>query len=118
MLDDDDDRKDDFEEDEDATGFEGVYIVDEDTARLLEVVVGMIHMLGNTQVDEAARDNCFVIAQELAERFGVPDDEIEVEEIIHGDEVLYKPRGGVMGDEPIPEDDEPEEGEAPAVDAE
>jgi hypothetical protein len=101
---------DDWEEDRDDEGeelesYEGVYIVDEDTARLLEVVVGMIHMLGNTQVDEVARENCHVIADELAHRFGVTEDEILVEEIIHGDEVLYKPRGGVMGDEPIPEED-------------
>lgn len=109
MHDDDDDREDDFDED-DSEGFEGVYVVDEDTARLLEVVVGMIHMLGNTQVDEQARDNCYVIAQELSERFGVPDDSMEVEEIIHGDEILYKPKGGVFGDEPL----EPEEGEAPS----
>ena len=109
MLEDDDDRDDELEDDEE--GFEGVYLVDDDTARLLEVVIGMIQMLGNTQVDELARENCMIIAQELAERFGIPDDEIVVEEIIHGDEVLYKPRGGVMGDEPIPED-EPEEPEA------
>ena len=114
MLEDDDDRDDDDYEEDDEAGFEGVYIVDEDTARLLEVVVGMIQMLGNTQVDETARENCYVIAQELAERFGVPEDEIEVEEIIHGDEVLYKPRGGVMGDEPIPEEDEEPEAEGPA----
>ena len=108
MLEDDDDRDDELEDDDD--GFEGVYIVDEDTARLLEVVVGMIHMLGNTQVDEAARENCHIIAQELAERFGVSEDSMEVEEIIHGDEILYKPKGGVFGDEPT----EPEaEGPAP-----
>ena len=106
MLEDDDDRDDDLEDEE--PGFEGTYIVDDDTLRLLEVVVGMIHMLGNTQVDELARENCHVIADELAHRFGVTEDEILVEEIIHGDEVLYKPRGGVMGDEPIPEEDFPE----------
>ena len=102
MSDDWDDEE--REDGEELEQFEGVYIVDEDTLRLLEVVVGMIHMLGNTQVDEVARENCHVIADELAHRFGVTEDEILVEEIIHGDEVLYKPRGGVMGDEPIEEE--------------
>lgn len=93
--------------------FEGTYIVDDDTLRLLEVVVGMVNMLGQSQVDETARDNCFVIADELASRFAVTLGDITVEEIIHEGEVLYKPPGGVMGDEPI--DDEPEspEGSAP-----
>ena len=88
--------------------FEGSYVVDEDTEALLNVVVGMLRMLAQTQVDENARENCFIIAQELADRFVLEGEDIEVEEIIHGDEILYRPRGGVMGDE------EPEEGEAPS----
>ena len=88
--------------------FEGAYAVDEDTEALLSVVVGMLNMLAQTQVDETARENCLIIAQELADRFMLDGEDIEVEEIIHGDEILYRPRGGVMGDE------EPEaEGPAP-----
>lgn len=92
----------------------GVYVVDDDTLRLLEVVVGMIHMLSHTQVDEGARENCAIIAEELAERFALPlEGDIEVEEIISGDEVLYRPRGGVMGDdEPEAEGPAPDEREA------
>ena len=103
-------------DDEHDDGYEsydgGIYVVDDDTLRLLEVVVGMIHMLSHTQVDEGARENCAIIAEELCERFALPlEGDLEVEEIISGDEVLYRPRGGVMGD------DEPE-AEGPAVDAE
>jgi len=108
MATNDDNRPEEGEEEDEFMGnFEGVYVVDEDTQRLIEVVVGMISMLGRSQVDEQAQENCFIIGEELAQRFGVRDD-FEVEEIIHGDEILYRPRGGVMGD------DEPEEGEAPS----
>lgn len=102
----------DDEDSEFEDGYDGgFYIVDSDTQRLLEVVIGMIHMLSQTQMEANARENCAIIADELAERFGLSDVDLEVEEIIHGDEVLYKPRGGVMGD------DKPE-AEGPAVDAE
>jgi len=106
-------EEDDFEGSEEPP-FEGVYILDDDTHRLVEVVIGMIHMLASTQVDETARENCFIIADEMSSRFAVDADDVEVEEIIHGDEVLYKPRGGVMGDEPEdaegPAPDEPQSG--------
>ncbi len=100
-------------ESEDASDYDGgVYIVDDDTARLLEVVIGMVHMLATTQMEQTSRENCQIIAEELAERFALAlEGDIEVEEIIHGDEILYKPRGGVMGD------DKPE-AEGPAVDSE
>lgn len=87
--------------------FEGAYSVDDDTERLLEVVVGMLQMLAQTQVDEGARENCYIIAQELSDRFMLSAEDIEVEEILHGDEILYRPRGGVMGDEE-PEGSAPE----------
>jgi hypothetical protein len=93
------DNDDDTQQPQEPPQFEGVYIVDDDTLRLLEVVVGMLHLLAQTQVDEGARENCHIIADELADRFAVSAEDIEVEEIIHGDEVLYRPRGGVMGDE-------------------
>jgi hypothetical protein len=102
----------DYNDDDEAEfedGYDGgVYIVDDDTARLLDVVVGMIHMLASTQMEDVSRENCLVIADELSERFGIGPvgDSFEVEEIIHGDEVFYKPRGGVMGDDPLPPEDE------------
>ena len=106
------DQEHEHENDNEPQPFEGAYSVDEDTENLLNVVVGMLQMLAQTQVDEGARENCFIIAQELADRFMLTAEDIEVEEILHGDEILYRPRGGVMGDE------EPEEGEAPAVEPE
>lgn len=109
MIDDEDVSGEDNEEEDFESEWDGEpYDVDEDTHNLLLVVRGMITMLSNTQVDEQARDNCMIIADTLAERFLLEADDIEVEEIIHGDEILYKPRGGVMGDE------EPE-AEGPAV---
>lgn len=103
----DNDNNENISDDDEAQPFEGFYAVDDDTLKLLEVVYGMLQMLAQTQVDEGARENCHIIAEEFADRFGVGADDIEVEEIIHGDEVLYKPRGGVMGDEE-PEGSAPE----------
>ena len=107
-MNDDNDFEDDNDDFENEDGYDGgVYIIDDDTARLVEVVVGMIHMLAATQMEDNSRENCLVIADELSERFGIgPVGEFEVEEIIHGDEVFYKPRGGVMGDDPLPPEDE------------
>ena len=108
-MNDDSDYNDDDDDAEFEDGYDGgVYIVDDDTARLLDVVVGMIHMLAATQMEDVSRENCLVIADELSERFGIGPvgDSFEVEEIIHGDEVFYKPRGGVMGDDPLPPEDE------------
>ena len=46
-------------ESENASDYDGgVYIVDDDTARLLEVVIGMVHMLATTQMEETSRENC------------------------------------------------------------
>ena len=98
-------------EQDDEEDFEGVYAVDEDTERLLITVVGCIGLLAQSQVNEQARADLEIIADTLVERFMLDTEDIEVEEVIHGDEVLYKPKGGVFGDEPI----EPEpEGEAPS----
>ena len=102
-----DNESEDLDGEQEPQRFEGFYAVDDDTLRLLEVVYGMLQMLAQTQVDEGARENCHIIAEEFADRFGVGADDIEVEEIISGDEILYRPRGGVMGDEE-PEGSAPE----------
>lgn len=100
-------------EDEIHDDFVGVYVLDDDSHALVEVAVGMIHMLSHTQVDEEARINCMAIADEIAERFGINAEAIDVERLELSDgEVVYKPLGGVMGDEDIPE------AEGPAVDPE
>ena len=90
--------------------FEGVYIVDDETLELLTTAVGCLGMLSQVQLDEAPRENLLIIADELAARFGLSEN-IEVEEQVHttedGEEIIYRPKGGVMGDEP-------EEAEGPA----
>ena len=109
-----DDDDDDFAREPEQ--FEGAYIVDDDTLNLIQTVVGVVRMAGMAQVDETARNNLEIIADALAERFGIED--LILEEQIHTteegeEELLYRPVGGVFGD------DEPEqEGEAPAVDSE
>jgi hypothetical protein len=90
--------------------FEGVYIVDDETMDLLQTVISVTRMAASVQVNEDARENLDIIASALAERFGIEDSMI-VEEQIHttdeGEEIIYKPKGGVFGDEP-------EEAEGPA----
>ena len=99
--------------------WEGVYVVDDSTADLLATAVGILQMMSQAQLGEDHRENLLIIADELQARFAIEKDSIQVEEIVvHNpetgeDEILYKPPGGVMGD------DEPEnEAEGPAADSE
>lgn len=113
MKHDDEDYKDNtpHDDEDEPSEFEGVYVIDDDTADLLGTAVGIIQMTATLQMGEEHRENLMIIADEIAARFAIDRDSITVEEVIHGDEILYKPRGGVMGDE------EPE-AEGPAVDSE
>ena len=114
-------NQDDIESEDtnDEDDFEGVYIVDDDTADLLATAIGILQMMSQVQLGEDHRENLLIIADELRARFAIEKDSIQVEEIVTQnpetgeEEILYKPPGGVMGDE-----DKPEKGEAPAVDSE
>lgn len=116
MNQDDIENQDDTDEDDD---FEGVYVVDDDTADLLATAIGILQMMSQVQLGEDHRENLLIIADELRARFAIEKDSIQVEEIVtHNpetgeEEILYKPPGGVMGDE-----DKPEKGEAPSGKAE
>lgn len=78
--------------------------IDADTLNLLEVALNCMVQLSDAQIEEPAKENLLVIADEIALRFGIA--RMEVEEQLHGDEVIYKPRGGIFNDE--------EEGELPS----
>lgn len=99
--------------------FEGVYVVDDDTADLLATAIGILQMMSQVQLGEDHRENLVIIAEELQARFAIEKDSMTVEEIViqnpetGEDEILYRPPGGVMGDEDKPED-KPEKGEAPS----
>lgn len=116
MNQDDIENQDNTENDDD---FEGVYVVDDDTADLLATAIGILQMMSQVQLGEDHRENLLIIADELRARFAIEKDSIQVEEIVTEnpetgeEEILYRPPGGVMGDE-----DKPEKGEAPAVDSE
>jgi hypothetical protein len=102
--------------------FEGVYIVDDDTAELLATAIGILQMCSGIQLGEDHRENLLIIADELQARFAIEKDSITVEERIVTDpetgeeEILYRPQGGVMGDHE--DEDDPEEAEGPAVEPE
>jgi hypothetical protein len=116
MNQDDIENQDNTDEDDD---FEGVYVVDDDTADLLATAIGILQMMSQVQLGEDHRENLLIIADELRARFAIEKDSIQVEEIITEnpetgeEEILYRPPGGVMGDE-----DKPEKGEAPSGKAE
>lgn len=111
MSDDNDEFEEEFERDPNVPD---VYIVDDQTEALLLSVVGCVQILANSQMSERARDDLHLIALELQDRFGLDDEEVRVEELVHTDpdtgdeEIFYKPLGGVMRDE------EPPEAEGPA----
>jgi len=116
MNQDDIENQDNTDEDDD---FEGVYVVDDDTADLLATAIGILQMMSQVQLGEDHRENLLIIADAIQERFAIEKDSIQVEEIVTQnpetgeEEILYKPPGGVMGDEI-----KPDKGEAPAVDSE
>ena len=111
------DEHDDEETSENSTEFEGAYVVDDDTADLLATAIGIIHLSATMQMGEDHRENLLIIADELQARFAIESDSIAVEEqlVVNPDtgeqELLYRPRGGVMGDEPE------QEAEGPAADS-
>ena len=73
------------------------YDLDEDTLSLVEVALNCLVQLSEAQLDEAAASNLLVIAEELADRFSIPRTEIVEEK--HGDEIIYKPKGGLFSDD-------------------
>jgi hypothetical protein len=115
MNQDDIESEDTSEEDDFEEQFEGVYVVDDDTADLLATAIGILQMTSQVQLGEDHRENLIIIADELQARFAIEKDSMTVEEVIienpetGEEEILYRPPGGVMGDE-----DKPEKGEAPS----
>lgn len=107
IFDDEDDELDSDEE------FEGVYVIDDATADLLASAIGIIQMTAGLQLNQEARDNLHIIADAIQERFAIEQDSITVEEQIvtnpdtGEEEILYKPKGGVFGDEEEPEAEGP-----------
>jgi len=112
-------NQDDIESEDtnDEEEFEGVYVIDDDTADLLATAIGILQMMSQVQLGEDHKDNLLIIADEIQQRFAIEKDSITVEEVVTSDpetgeeEILYRPRGGVFGDDPSPE------AEGPAVDA-
>ena len=73
------------------------YELDDDTQGLVEVALNCMIQLSSAQVDEAAAENLVLIANELAARFNITVTELEEEQ--HGDEIIYKPKGGLFNDD-------------------
>lgn len=94
---------DDFNPDEHDDEIQPVYILDEDTQGLVVVALDALITLSDSQVDDASSAALQVIADTLAERFAI--NHYEVIETIHTDElgneeIIYKPRGGVLPQDP------------------
>ena len=79
------------------------YVLDDETQKLIEIALNCMVSLADAQMLEQAREDLLVFADELARVFNVPH--IDVVESHHGDEIIYKPKGGIFDDEP---DDEQE----------
>jgi len=85
-----------------------VYILDDDTTALIESALNCMITLADAQIDETSKDNLELIADEIANRFGI--NSYKVVETVHtGDdgkeEVIYSPQGGLgLGDD---DDEEP-----------
>lgn len=73
------------------------YTLDLDTQELVEVALNCMVQLSSAQIDEEAAENLLLIADEIALRFNITRSEIIEEQ--HGDEIIYKPKGGLFNDE-------------------
>ena len=73
------------------------YVLDDETLKLIEIALNCMVSLADAQMLEQAREDLLVCADELARVFNVPH--IDVVESHHGDEIIYKPRKGIFGDE-------------------
>ena len=71
--------------------------IDADTLQLIEVALNCMMQLSDVQMDEAARENVVLIADEIAARFAISAMHVE-EEVTDDGETIYKPRGGVFND--------------------
>jgi exonuclease V gamma subunit len=79
-----------------------VYDVDEDTMELLEAALNCLVTLSESQLDENSAVALIAIADALADRFGINRHELEETTFRTDDgeeEIIYKPKGGVMNDE-------------------
>jgi len=73
------------------------YVLDDETLKLIEIALNCMVSLADAQMLEQAREDLLLCADELARVFNVPH--IDVVESHHGDEIIYKPRKGIFGDE-------------------
>ena len=111
--DDDYSADDEFEHDDEE--FEGVYVVDDETADLIASAIGVLQMMSQIQMGEDHRENLLIVADELSARFAIEKDSMAVEEVIIDNpetgeqEILYRPPGGVFGDLASPEAEGPAE---------
>jgi hypothetical protein len=102
------------DDDDEAEEFP-VYDLDEETRLLIETACNCLITLAEAQIHEEAGLGLIAIADALADRFAL--DKMELEQHHHktedGEEVLLAPKGGVF-----PDAQEPETGEAPAIEPE
>ena len=73
------------------------YELDSDTQSLVEVALNCMLQLSTAQVEDEAAENLVIIANEIADRFNITVTELEEEQ--HGDEIIYKPKGGLFNDD-------------------
>ena len=91
--DDDVEEEDDFDEQDQLP----LYVVDTDTATLIETAIHAMMSMADCQIDPNAAEAMMMLADDLAARFGI--DRFEVVETIHTDddgeeEIIYTPKGG------------------------
>ena len=80
------------------------YELDDETLSLIEVALNCLVQLSEAQIEDSAAENLVLIADEIAARFNITRTDLVEEQ--HGDEIIYKPRGGIFNDEEDEEEDE------------
>lgn len=84
------------------------YQVDEETQELLEAALNCLVRLSDAQVSDEGIDGLLSIAEQLSEAFGIQQLDAEVHYNESGEEIIYKPRGGLFGNDEDEDDDDEE----------
>ena len=77
-----------------------IYDVDDETRSLIETALNCMVTLADAQITEEAKQGLLAITDALAQRFAI--NAVELVEEIHsteeGEEIIYKPKGGIFQD--------------------
>lgn len=74
------------------------YQLDDQTREYLEVALNCVVSVADAQIDDVSHQGLIVIAETLADTFGIPRYQAEVHNTEDGEEVIYRPPSDLFKD--------------------